>query len=113
MSEQSHQRLQRDAGVDQGGGVGVAQLVRGDVVDPGGHGGPVELGADRVLGQSPAVVGEQELGGSPVARVRHRASGAADLGDVVDQREDLGVERDHPLGVELAERDLQPAAVTG
>ena len=27
--------------------------------------------------------------------------------------EDLVVERDHPFGVELAERDLQPAAVAG
>ena len=113
MSEQRHQRLQRDAGVDQGGGVGVTQLVRGDVVEPGGLGGSVEFGADRVLRQPPAVVGEQELGRPPVAGVGHRPPVAADLRDVVDQREDLGVERDHPLGVELAERDLQPAAVAG
>jgi hypothetical protein len=38
---------------------------------------------------------------------------ATDLGDPIDQREDLVIERDHPLGVELAERDLQPAAVIG
>jgi hypothetical protein len=113
MPEQRHQGLQRDPGVDQGGGVGVAQLVRGDVAQPGGARGPVEFGADAVLRQPPAVVGEQELGGPPVARVRHRPSRTADLGDVVDQREDLGVERDHPLGVELAERDFQPAAVAG
>ena len=75
MSEQRHQRLQRDAGVDQGGGVGVAQLVRGDVAQAGSLGGPVELGADRVLRQPPAVVGEQELRGSAVTWVRHGSSG--------------------------------------
>ena len=77
VAEQGHQRLQRHAGVDHGGGVGVPQLVRGDVADPGGLGGPVEFGADGVLGQPPAVVGEQELGGPPVARVRQRPARAS------------------------------------
>jgi hypothetical protein len=36
----------------------VAQLVRGDVAEPGGVGGPGEFVADRVLGQPSAVVGE-------------------------------------------------------
>jgi hypothetical protein len=83
------------------------------VAEPGGVGGPGEFVADRVLGQPSAVVGEQELGAAPVAGVGHRASVATDLGDPIDQREDLVIERDHPLGVELAERDLQPAAVIG
>lgn len=113
MPEQRHQGLQRDPGVDQGGGVGVAQLVRGDVAQPGGARGPVEFGADAVLRQPPAVVGEQELRGPPVAGVGQRPAGAADLGDVIDQLQDVLVERDHPLGVELAERDFQPAAVAG
>ena len=32
---------------------------------------------------------------------------------MVDQVEDLLVEGDHPLGVELAERDFQPGALAG
>ncbi len=52
VPEQGHQRLERDAGVDQGGGVGVAQLVRGDVTDPGASGGAVAVRArTRVLGR--------------------------------------------------------------
>jgi len=75
MPRQKHdlttdQRLQGDAGVDQSGGVGVAQLVRGDVFESGEVGGAVELGADGSLCQSPAVVGEQELRRTPVAGVR-------------------------------------------
>ena len=35
MAEQGHQALQGDTGVDQCGGVGVAQLVRGDVRQAG------------------------------------------------------------------------------
>ena len=31
----------------------------------------------------------------------------------IRRSEDFLVERDHPLGVELAERDFQPAAVAG
>jgi hypothetical protein len=38
---------------------------------------------------------------------------AADLGDVIDQRQDLGVDRDHPLNLQLPERGFQPAAVAG
>jgi hypothetical protein len=48
MSEQGHQRLQADAGVHERGGVGVAQLVRGDVPDAGVGGGAAQLGADGV-----------------------------------------------------------------
>jgi hypothetical protein len=47
----------------------VAQLMRGDVVEPGGLGGPVELVTYRPLRQPPAMVGEQELGGAPVAGI--------------------------------------------
>jgi hypothetical protein len=35
----------------------------------------------------------------------------AEVDDVIDQVEDLGVDGHHPFGVQLAERDLQPAAV--
>lgn len=52
VAEQHHQGLQGDAGVDQGGGVGVAELVRGDVVQARDAGGSVEFGTDRVLGEA-------------------------------------------------------------
>ena len=58
-------------------------------------------------------MGEQELGGPAVPRVGQRAAGGADLGDLVDQVEGFLVERDHPLGVELAERHFQPGAGAG
>ena len=77
VPEDGHQRLQRDAGVDQRGGVGVAQLVRGDVPDAGARRGAVELVAQPVLSEAVAVVGEQEVRGPSGARVRDRPSGAA------------------------------------
>ena len=113
VPEQGHQCLQRHSGVHHGRGVGVPELVRDDVPEPGGPGCPVEFLAQGVLGQAAAVVGEQELGGPPVSRVAHRAAGRADLGDRVDQGESLLVERHHPFAVELAERDFQPGAGAG
>jgi hypothetical protein len=49
MSEQRHQRLQGHAGVDQGGGVGVPELVRCDVFQAGAVGRPVQFFAYRIL----------------------------------------------------------------
>ena len=77
MSEQCHERLEGDAGVDQGGGVGVAELVGGDVSDSGGFGAAVQFLADRGLGEPAAVVGEQELGGASGAGVWQRLAGAS------------------------------------
>src|SRR5689334_8434902 len=62
VTEQRHQRLQGYSGVDQCGGVGVAQLMWGDVVEAGSAGGAVEFGADRVLREAVSLPGEQELG---------------------------------------------------
>jgi len=70
MPEQLHQRLQRDPGVDQGGGVGVPQRVRGDRAQAGGLGGAGELVAQRLRGDPPSLVDEQELGRPAGARVR-------------------------------------------
>jgi hypothetical protein len=70
MTEQGHQALQGDAGVDQCGGVGVAQLVRGDVWQAG-IGRHVGQDIAKVVdGQAPTVVGEQVVGGSTCPRVR-------------------------------------------
>ncbi len=65
MTEQRHQRLQRHAGVDQVGRVGVAQLMGGWVQgfpvgagEAGGCGGLVESAAEPVGGQPPAAFDE-------------------------------------------------------
>ncbi len=76
VPEQGHQALQRDAGVDQGGGVGVAQLVRGDVRQAGVARRRGSSSSRSVVdGEAPAVVGEQELGGPAGARVGQRPAG--------------------------------------
>lgn len=85
----------------------------GDVSEPGGAGGPVELGAQPGLAEPVAVCGEQEVRGSSGAWVRERSAGAAGGADAVDQGEGLGVDRDHPLGVQLAEGHLEPGAGAG
>ena len=52
MTEQRHEGLERHAGVDQRGGVGVAQLVWGDVADPGGLGAAGEFVARTAFWES-------------------------------------------------------------
>ncbi len=57
MAEERHERLEGDAGVDEGGGVGVAELVWGDVTDSSGFGAAGEFFTDTGLGETAAVVG--------------------------------------------------------
>ena len=64
-------------------------------------------------GDPTAVVGEQELGGAPGARMAQRPARGAVGADAVDQRHGLLVKRHHPLGRELAQRHLQPGALAG
>jgi hypothetical protein len=75
VTKNRHRRLKADAGVDQRGGVGVAQLVGCDVPEPGLVGGAAKLCAQRVGGEPLAVVGEQELDGAAVTRVGQRPAG--------------------------------------
>ncbi|OHV47346.1 hypothetical protein BCD48_18430 [Pseudofrankia sp. BMG5.36] len=89
------------------------ELVGRDVAESGGVRGAGEFRAHRVLGKPAAVVGEKEIGGPAGARMRERPARRAGLGDAVEQVEGVVVEGDHPLGVELAERDLQPASLGG
>jgi hypothetical protein len=58
MAEQGHQALQGDTGVDQCGGVGVAQLVRGDVRQACVGGDAGQDVAKVIDGQASTVVGE-------------------------------------------------------
>jgi hypothetical protein len=58
-------------------------------------------------------MGEQELHRSAVAAVRQRTTGRSEFNDPVDDRDGVVVERDHPLGLELAERHLQPGTLAG
>ena len=75
MPEQGQQALQRDTGVDQCGGVGVTQLVWGDVRQTGVASKAGHDVAELLDGQAPAMVGEQEIGGSRGARVWQRTLG--------------------------------------
>ena len=80
---------------------------------PDACGQRLERGADRLLPEPPSVVGEKELGRASVTRVWQRPAVRSGVGYVVDQLQDLFIERDHPLGVQFAEGDFQPAAVAG
>jgi hypothetical protein len=75
MPEQSHQALQGDAGVDQSGGIGVTQLMRGGMRQAGIAGNAGHDVAKVVDGQAPTVVSEQEIGGSCGARMWQRSPG--------------------------------------
>lgn len=70
VPEQRHQALQGHTGVDQCGGVGVAQLVGGGVWKAGVAGDTGNDLAQLVDGHASAVVGEEEFGGSCGAWVR-------------------------------------------
>ena len=111
VAEKCHEALERHPGVHHGGREGVAKLVAGHVPEPGHLGGAAELEAQAPLAESAAVVGEEELGRTPVAGMKERTSLGARGDDAVDEGDCLVVEGDHPLGVELAERDFQPRAV--
>ena len=62
MPEQCHQGLQRAAGVDQGGGICVPELVGHHAVQAGFGGGAAQFVAQGVGGDAAALVGEQEVG---------------------------------------------------
>jgi hypothetical protein len=80
---------------------------------PGGFGGVIEPVAQPPGGWPLASFGEQEVSGAAEPGVGQGSLGTA-LGDLfVEGGQGGRVERDGPLGGELAERDLQPAAVAG
>ena len=81
--------------------------------DPGLGGGAVQLGAQGCHGHAPALVVEQEVGELAGARVRERPARRAELGDAVDDVEGFLVDGDHALGVQLAQRHLQPGPGSG
>jgi len=113
VPEQGHERLERYSGVDHHGGKGVAELMRRDVSDARDLRGAIEFQAQRLLSQAPAVVGEEELRGSSTSRVRKRSALGACRGDSIDQGDGLVVQGHHPLGIQLAQRNLEPRSVAG
>jgi len=117
VAEDGHERLQAHPGVGQFGGVGVPQLVRGDVErPPAGAGqagrcrGAAQAGADAPGFQSSAVVGEQEVGGVAGARVWVWPLLASVVGPGVQRGHGVRVERNGALGAELAQWHAQPGA---
>jgi hypothetical protein len=112
MAEDGHQGLQAHPGVCQFGGVGMTQLVGGHVErlpagssQPGRCGGGAQALADPPGAEPPAVLGEQEIGGFAGPRVGVWPLLAAVAGPGVESGHGGGVERDGPLGAQLAERD--------
>lgn len=77
---------------------------------PGGLNGGQQPVTEPGRAQTAAARGEQEAGKGAGARVRDRAVPSALLSPLVESGERDGVERDHALGGELAQRDLQPGA---
>ena len=82
-------------------------------VQPGFGGGAVQLIAQSVCGDAAALVGEQEIGQLAGARVAQRPARGAIGGDPVDDLDGLLVDGHHPLGQQLAQRDLQPGPGPG
>jgi hypothetical protein len=103
MAEQRGDGLEAHAAVDGLGCEGVPQAVRVHVIDPGVAADAVD---DAVHGPSfdrGVLVGEEPSGGPDVLCV-----GGGPVGEEVD---DFGVQRDHAVVAELADRDAQPVAV--
>ena len=113
MAEHGHQRLQRHPGVDQCGGVGMPKLVWGNGFQSCIGGGADQFGAQDVHRDAASLVGEQELDRLAGARVRQRLARRAVRDDPVDELQSLIVDGHHPLGIELAQRNLQPGPGAG
>ena len=103
MAQEGGDRLQAHAAVDRLGGEGVPELVGMDVGQPGSGAGPVDHPGDGVPVQRAAVLPRQQQRvtcgdmGSPVG---------------VDERDELGVQRQVAVLAELADRDVQPGPGT-
>ena len=113
MAQQRHERLQGHAGVDQSGGVSVAELVRGQLAQARGFSRPGELASDRILAEAVAVMGEEEIGGTARPGVGQRPSGRPRAADAVEQVEGVVVEGHHAFCVEFAQRHFEPGPVAG
>ena len=101
MAEQGGDGFQAHAAVDRLGCQSISELVRGDVADAGGGRGPVDGGVNAGLRDGPAVVGEHQLSGLAVA-----------VGEpLAEQGLHSRVERDVAVGVQLADRDVEPFGV--
>jgi len=101
------------ADVHERGGVGVSELVSGDVSESGCGGGTIDFPAGPALAQPSAVAGEQEVRGTAGAWVWDGSSGGTGRGDSVDPGDDVGVDGDHAFGVKFAQGHFEPGAGAG
>lgn len=100
MAEEGGDGVEAHAPVDGLGGERVAELVSGDVLDPGGRRLVMEDLADPVAGERPVRFDQEAVRAQP---------GGPVVGDpVVEKLFELGVQRDGAVVVELADRDAQP-----
>jgi hypothetical protein len=109
-----------DVRVDQACRICVPELVRCDVqrlpvaaAQPGGRRGVVESAAQPEGGQAAAALGEQEVRGPVQPGMRQGPLRAAPGHPFVQGGQGGLIQRHGPLGGQLAEGDLQPAAVAG
>jgi hypothetical protein len=99
MAEHGGDGLQAHAAVDGLGGQGVSELVGVDVGQPGGGAGLVDVAGDGVpVGRLAVLPGQQQRVG------RVDVAGAV----VVDQGDQVRVQRQVAVLAELADRDVQP-----
>jgi hypothetical protein len=82
------------------GGEGVAELMRGDVADPGVVGDAAERVGDAQLGDGSAVLEQEPIAAQP--------DGPVVRDPIVEQVLEVGVEWDVAVVVELADRDPHP-----
>ncbi|BAS11987.1 hypothetical protein AHiyo8_02900 [Arthrobacter sp. Hiyo8] len=81
--------------------------------EPGSLNRVVKAAANPGCSDSGAAQGEQEVCGAAGARMRQCPLGTPFAHPLVQGGQGRVIERDHALGVELAQRDLEPGAVTG
>jgi hypothetical protein len=99
--------------VDQGGGIGVAELVRGDVAESGRLASTGQFGPECVLSQPVAVVGEEKMRGPSGPWVWDGPARRAGDADPVQHLQCIIIKGDHPLGGEFAQRDLESGPLAG
>ncbi len=103
MTEQGGDRLQRHAAVDRLGGQRVPEPVRRNPADSGGFGGLGHRGVHPRFRDLPPLLNEDQLGAQPLRPLGQ---------PLAEQFLKLRVQRDITVGVQLADRHVQPVCGT-
>ena len=111
VAEDGHERFEAHAAVDEGGGVGVSELVGVDVSDAGVDRGELQVVAEPSGAHPFPVDDPHEVDRSVGSGMLHRSAGASVSSPFVEGCEGGFVDGDGAFGVEFADRDTQPGAV--